>query len=62
MKYWMVLAATLVLGGCAEGRWVGSVFDPFCMPDGSVVLYQFPNSQGSYEGFTASRENCSWNQ
>ncbi len=62
MKYWMVLAATLVLSGCAEGPWVGSVSDPFCMPDGTVVLYQIANSQGSYEGAQASRENCPWNQ
>ena len=62
MKYWMVLAAALALGGCAEGRYVGSVLDPFCTPDGAVVMYQFPNSQGSYEGTTASRENCPWNQ
>ncbi len=62
MNYWMVLAAALVLGGCAEGRYVGSVLDPVCMPDGTVVIYQIPNSQGSYEGVQASRENCPWNQ
>ena len=58
MKLWMILAAGLVLSGCAEGRWVGTVFDPVCAEDGSVVFYQIPNSQGSYEGLKASKENC----
>ncbi len=64
MNYWMVLAAALVLGGCAAegGRGVGSMLDPVCTPDGAVVIYQIPNSQGSYEGVQASRENCPWNQ
>ena len=58
MKLWMILAAGLVLSGCAEGRQVGTVFDPVCAEDGSVVFYQIPNSQGSYEGLDASKENC----
>ena len=62
MKLWMILAAGLVLSGCAEGRRVGTVFDPVCAEDGSVVFYQIANSQGSYEGLKASKENCRWSQ
>ena len=54
----MLLAAGLVLSGCAEGRRVGTIFEPVCAEDGSVVMYQFPNSEGSYEGAKASKENC----
>ena len=58
MKVWMLLAAGLVLSGCAEGRRVGTIFEPVCAADGSVVIYQLPNSEGSYEGAKASKENC----
>ncbi len=58
MKIWMIMAVGLVLSGCAEGRRVGTIFDPYCAPDGSVVMYQFPNSQGNFEEPRASRDNC----
>ena len=58
MKIWMIMAVGLVLSGCAEGRRVGTILDPYCAPDGSVVMYQFPNSQGNFEGARASRDNC----
>ncbi len=60
MKIWMIMAVGLVLSGCAEGRQVGTILDPYCAPDGSVVMYQIPNSQGNYDGAQASRENCAW--
>ena len=73
MKTLTILAASLFLGACTLGltesgtssgapRQVGTFLDPFCAPDGSVVRVQYPNSQGSFAGAEASRENCSWNQ
>ena len=70
MRILAVLAVSLFLGACAETmgeggggpRQVGSVLDPFCAPDGSVVTLQFPNTQGSFDGAMASHENCPWNQ
>ena len=68
MKILAMLAASLFLGACAqpmdEGgpRQVGTLLDPFCSPDGSVVWVKYPNAQGSFEGAMASRENCPWNK
>ncbi len=53
-----LLLAGVVLGGCGEGRRVGLVLEPYCAPDGSVVMYQKPNADGSYDGGQASPENC----
>ena len=66
-----ILAVALFLGACAQAmdeggdsmggaRRVGTVLDPFCGPDGSVVTVQFPTDQGSFDGAMASRENCPW--
>jgi len=68
-----MLAAMLYLGACAVAaettdetqggpRLVGTIIDPFCAPDGSIVRLIYPNAQGSFDGATASRENCPWNQ
>ena len=73
MRILAILAVSLFLGACAQpmdeggdsmggARRVGTVLDPFCSPDGSVVTLQFPNAQGSFDGAMASRENCPWNQ
>lgn len=69
MKISAILAVSFFLGACAqtmgEGggpRQVGTILDPFCSPDGSVVTLQYPNAQGSFEGAMASRENCPWNK
>tara|TARA_R110002167_G_scaffold44905_2_gene134919 strand:+ start:239 stop:418 length:180 start_codon:yes stop_codon:yes gene_type:complete len=53
----LAIAALVVAGlsGCAEGRFVGGMQ---CMPDGSPVIYQYKNTQGTYDGAKASRENC----
>ena len=40
----------------------GSVFDPVCAADGSIVRNEFANSQGNYNGIKTSRENCPWNR
>ena len=73
MQILAILAASLFLSACAQpmdgagdarggSRQVGTILDPYCMPDGSVVRVQYPNSQGSFEGAKASRDNCPWNQ
>ena len=53
-----LLLAGVVLGGCGEERRVGAVLVPYCAADGSVVMHQKPNADGSYEGGQASPENC----
>lgn len=56
-------ASALFLGACSEVRdvrFVGSLTDPYCAPDGSVVLGIFPTSQGSYEPIRSTPENCAW--
>ncbi len=75
MRVFAILAASLFLGACAvvaaldempdtDGapHLVGTILDPVCAPDGSVVRLQYPNDQGSFDGAMASRENCPWNQ
>ncbi len=75
MRLLSILAASLFLSACAvvaapqdmadtEGapHLVGTIIDPFCAPDGSIVRLQYPNAQGSFDGAMASRENCPWNQ
>ncbi len=62
MKILAILAVSVILGACADSRQVGSVLDPLCMPDGSVVRAQYANDEGSFDGVVASRENCPWNQ
>ena len=62
-----VLVASLLLLGlsaCAGGRTEpgGSVFDPLCMPDGSVVFYEYPNKAGQFDEVTANKQNCVWNK
>ena len=58
--------ALIVAVGCApqgkESRRVGSIFNPYCMPDGSVVRIQYSNSGGSYEGTRGDPKHCSWNK
>ncbi len=75
MRVISILAASLFLGACAlfatteetvdtagAPRVVGTIMDPYCLPDGSIVRFLYPNSEGSFEGAKASRENCPWNQ
>ncbi len=68
MRILAILAVSIFLGACApptdEGgpRRVGTILDPFCATDGSVVRLRYPNAQGSFEGAMASPENCPWNK
>ncbi len=68
-----ILAVLFFIGACAlplaetdgargKPRQVGTIMDPYCAQDGSVVRLQYPNSQGSFEGTKANRENCLWNK
>jgi hypothetical protein len=64
MRYLALAATALLLASCSSGRWEpgGSFFDPLCMPDGSVVMYEYANSGGKYDEVTANRANCPWNK
>ena len=46
LKAILVLATMAVLSGCSGGRFAG--FNT-CSADGSVVLYEYPNANGSYD-------------
>ncbi len=57
--------ALIALAGCSQGRdsqKVGSVLDPLCAPDGSVVYVQYSDSKGEFNDLKASRANCAWNK
>lgn len=70
MRYAAALAAILLLGACTanpnqtSGRAEpgGSFLDPLCMPDGSVVYYEYANRAGQYDEVTANKANCPWNK
>ena len=73
MRALSILAVLFFIGACAlplaetegargKARQVGTNIDPYCALDGSVVRFQYPNLQGSFEGTKASRENCPWNK
>ena len=62
----IALAAALVgaafsLSACADRPEPGGSFaDPLCMPDGSVVFWEYKRRDGTYDETTAKRENCPW--
>ena len=58
----LLLGSAVALSACGAGRAEpgGSFFDPLCMPDGSVVFYEYSRPDGSYDTTTAKRENCPW--
>ncbi len=74
MKTVFVVVAIPLLAGCMlpltdvedtpvagrQMRQVSSVWDPYCTPDGAVVLFQIANSGGNFDGAESSRENCPW--
>ena len=75
MRVIAILATALFLGACAAvaapeetvdtagaPRLVGTIMDPFCAPDGSIIRLIYPNARGKFDGALASRENCPWNQ
>jgi len=49
------LLALLALAGCGDAKFVGI---GKCVQDGSVVWFALPNSEGSYDGITASNDKC----
>ncbi len=55
MKMALILMAGVMLAGCAEGRFTGG---KTCMPDGSVVWYQYKNTSGTYEGAKSHAKYC----
>jgi hypothetical protein len=57
----LLLGAALGLSACAD-RWEpgGTIADPLCMPDGSVVLWEYKRPDGTYDETTAKKENCPW--
>lgn len=58
MSRFTVVAAALLLAACSspgDGRFVGV---NQCAPDGSVVFWEYPNSQGTYRGIEVNKENC----
>ncbi len=68
MRYTVFLAGALLLAACSGSDRMsraepgGSVFDPLCMPDGSVVFYEYANKAGQYDEVTANKANCPWNR
>jgi hypothetical protein len=70
MRYVSLCAGALLLAGCGmmatqqAGRMEpgGSFADPLCMPDGSVVYYEYANKNGQYDEVTASKANCPWSR
>jgi hypothetical protein len=64
MRHAILITATLLLVACSGGRNQpgGSTFDPLCMPDGTVVFYEYPNKAGQYDEVTANKANCPWNK
>lgn len=41
---------------------VGSVLNPYCAEDGSIVQRIYPNDQGRYDTAQSSPDNCPWNR
>jgi hypothetical protein len=54
-------AALLGVSACADRPEPGGSFlNPLCMPDGSVVWYEYARKDGTFDDTTAKRENCPW--
>ena len=63
MRYAILIAGALILTACGgRDEPNGSFLDPVCMPDGSVVYQQYPNTSGQYDATQASKAYCSWNR
>jgi hypothetical protein len=64
MRCAVLCFGALFLAACSGGRGQpgGSFADPLCMPDGTVVFYEYPNKGGQYDEVTANKANCPWNK
>lgn len=63
MKYAALAAIIVGLSACADRMQPGgSILDPVCMPDGSVVLSEYKRPDGTFDETTASKKNCPWNR
>ena len=51
----LTLMAGVLLVGCAQGRYIGL---SNCLPDGSIVWYQYQNISGTYDGAKADPKYC----
>ncbi|MBM3521838.1 MAG: hypothetical protein FJX57_02680 [Alphaproteobacteria bacterium] len=61
MKYAAMAVIALGLSACADRPEPGgSLLDPLCMPDGSVVLWEYARKDGTFDETTAKKENCIW--
>lgn len=68
MKYALMAVALLGLAACEDlprdeplrFQPGGTFYDPLCMPDGSVVLWEWRRANGTFDETTAKRENCVW--
>ncbi len=62
MRYFAIAAALLLVTACQDGRFEpgGSLMDPLCMPDGSVVFYEYADKAGKYDEVRANKQNCPW--
>ncbi len=56
------LGLVTLLGACGASRDEpnGTFLDPVCMPDGSPVLRQLQNPDGTYGDPRGKKENCPW--
>jgi hypothetical protein len=64
MRYAILIAGAVLLAACSDSTRPeqGSFFDPVCMPDGSVVYYQYANQSGAFDAAKGSKANCPWNK
>jgi hypothetical protein len=63
----VVIAMALALAACSgpsrdEPASQGSFLNPVCMPDGSVVMNQLANPDGTFGNPQANFANCPWNK
>ena len=56
------LVAIATAACSTNSRMVGSVLDPYCMPDGTPIYVQYANKSGTFTDTRGKRENCPWYQ
>jgi len=54
------LIVGFIVSGCGGEATFTSLLNPPCMPDGTPVLVQYANSQGSFEAARADLGQCPW--